>query len=295
MSTLFSNGCSFTVGHELKDISRVDRFSNIVAKELGLFDWNEAKVGGSNSRIYRTTINSILGGKTYTEIRKGVKVKESRFKNGAVITHASNRLATGEKKPTLAVIVWTGMNRMEHLDGCKENTAYRGGFPYHWKNVNWKKFEFDKKTLLPTLKSEVVWSPWSHPSFQKKGEDFMKMRNMLWCLRDTINNMLAVKYFLEAQQIPQLHYVFSSQHYKPLLYLLDTKVYEAANIMWDSLDLNKQQVLEELPFLKEEGFLEMTQRLSLPIGRKGHPLEEAHEHMAGRILKDYDKINKQNN
>ena len=84
-------------------------------------------------------------------------------------------------------------------------------------------------------------------------------------------------------------------HIKPLLYLLDTKVYEAANVMWEALDLNKEEVLRELPFLKEEGFLEMAQRLNLPIGAKGHPLEEAHEIMAGRILEDYDKINTQNN
>ena len=69
----------------------------------------------------------------------------------------------------------------------------------------------------------------------------------------------------------------------------------AANILWDSLDLNKEQVLQERPFLTGEGFLEMAQRLSLPIGAKGHPLEEAHEIMAGRILEDYDKINTQNN
>ena len=295
MSTLFSNGCSFVVGHELKDVSRVDRFSNIVAKQLGLFDWNEAKVGGSNSRIYRTTINSILKKQTYTEIRKNVRVKDMNFKNGAVVTVADNRLATGEEKPTLAVIVWTGINRIEHFGACAENTVYNGKFPYHWKNGTWKSFAFDRKTLLPTLKSEVSWSPWSHPSFREIGTNYMKSRNILWCLKDTINNMLAVKYFLESQEIPQLHYVFSSRHYKPLLYLLDTKVYEAANVMWEALDLNKEEVLRELPFLKQEGFLEMAQRLNLPIGAKGHPLEEAHEIMAGRILEDYDKINTQNN
>ena len=62
---LFTNGCSFVVGHELKDLTRIDRFSNLVAKHFGWFDWNEGKVGAGNGRIMRTTINSILQNNVY--------------------------------------------------------------------------------------------------------------------------------------------------------------------------------------------------------------------------------------
>ena len=46
MSNLLTLGCSYAVGHEVDP--RVNRFSNLVAKENGMLDWNEAKVGGSN-------------------------------------------------------------------------------------------------------------------------------------------------------------------------------------------------------------------------------------------------------
>lgn len=292
MSVLFTNGCSFTVGHELKDPSRVDRWSNLVARELGMFDCNEAKIGGSNQRIQRTTINAILQGVNYIEKRKDVRIKSKTYKNNAKVDFLDNRFEVGREKPALAVIMWTGVNRWEHLNGAREHSIYKGAFPYHWQNVNWNEMTYDKKTLLPSLKSEVKWDPWVHPSFRKAGTEFMMMRNLVWALKDTINNMLAVKYFLQAQDIPQMHYVWHKQHYWTILEALNTEVWEAANVLWPALDLNKEQVLKELPFLKEEGFFEMCKKNGYPLGKLGHPLEEGHKAMAERVLKDYEALQK---
>ncbi len=100
------------------------------------------------------------------------------------------------------------------------------------------------------------------------------------------------KDFLQAQGIPQLHYTWNKGHYSTILEALNIDTWEAANIMWRSLDLDKKQVLEELPFLNEDGFFETTRKGGHPVGRLGHPLEEAHEAMAKRILKDYEALKK---
>lgn len=292
MSILFTNGCSFAVGHELKDTSRVARWSNLVAKELGMFDCNEGKIGGSNQRIQRTTINAILGGVNYVEKRKQVTIKSKKYPNGAIVDFADNRFEVGREKPALAIIMWTGVNRWEHLNGARDNPAYKGRFPYHWQNVNWNEMKYDPKTLLPGINSEVKYDPWVSPEFRKYGRDFMLTRNLLWCLKDTINCMLSVKYFLQAQGIPQLHYTWNKMHYSTILEVLNTETWEAANIMWRSLDLDKKQVLKELPFLNEDGFFETTRKGGFPLGKLGHPLEEGHAAMAERILKDYEALKK---
>ena len=292
MSSLFTNGCSFVVGHELADVTRKDRWSNLVARELGLFDWNEAKIGGSNQRVQRTTINAILNRTNYVEKRKEVRLKTKTFNNGAEVTFADNRYAVGKEKPQLAVIMWTGINRWEHLNAARDNPVYGGTFPWHWQNVNWNEMRYDPKTLIPALDSEVKWDPWISENFRKAGSDFMMTRNLIWCLKDTINNMLAVKYFLQAQGIPQLHYTWNRNHYWTILEALNTEVWEAANVLWQCVDLKKDQVLEELPFLKEDGFYETTKKGGHPLGKLGHPLEGGHKAMAERILKDYEALKK---
>ena len=98
--------------------------------------------------------------------------------------------------------------------------------------------------------------------------------------------MLAVKYLLDAKGINQLHYLFSHGQYRPLLPILDWEIYEQNNFWWDSLDLNRKQIVEELPFLESEGFYDMCLRQNLKIGKRDHPLEEAHRQMAVRIISD---------
>ena len=57
-------------------------------------------------------------------------------------------------------------------------------------------------------------------------------------------------------------------------------------LMKTSLDLNRKQIVEELHFLESEGFYDMCLRQNLEIGKRDHPLEEAHRQMAVRIISD---------
>ena len=72
--------------------------------------------------------------------------------------------------------------------------------------------------------------------------------------------MLATKYFLQANNVPSLHYLMSSGNIQPLLYLLDEPTWEGTNVLWESLDLNRKQIVEELPFLESDGFYEITKK-----------------------------------
>ena len=83
---IYWNGCSFVKGYEL-----IEKKSNFVNKVSAHFDqsWvNDAKVGGSNDRIYRTTIEYCL-----------------------------------KNKPDLVIIMWSGINRQEYL--VREKNIYR--------------------------------------------------------------------------------------------------------------------------------------------------------------------------
>ena len=51
------------------------------------------------------------------------------------------------------------------------------------------------KHLTIDSSSQCTWDPWSPEHVKKAGTDYMKIRNMVWAFRETINNMLAVKYF----------------------------------------------------------------------------------------------------
>ena len=77
---IYWNGCSFVRGMEIKVRPR-DVFANIVSKEFGQSWWDNAKVGGSNDRIWRTTLDDCI-----------------------------------RTKPDLVIIVWSGLNRWEFLD-----------------------------------------------------------------------------------------------------------------------------------------------------------------------------------
>ena len=77
---IYWNGCSFVRGMEIQNRPE-DIFADIVSKEFGQKYWDNAKVGGSNDRICRTTVDDM--------IRTPAK---------------------------LAIIVWSGPNRFEYLD-----------------------------------------------------------------------------------------------------------------------------------------------------------------------------------
>ena len=117
-----------------------------------------------------------------------------------------------------------------------------------------------------------------------------RVRNAHFNLRLSIGHMLSVKYFLQSQGINQLHYLFSHGQYRPLLPVLDWDTWENTNNWWASQDLNREQLVAELPVLESEGFYDMCKRHKVPFGPKDHPLEEGNKLMAERIIKDiYDK------
>lgn len=255
---IYFNGCSFVNGFELKNKFK-DRFSNLVCEELGQEEDNDAKVGGSNCRIWRTTMNHCL-----------------------------------TNKYDCAIIVWTGVNRMEYLQ-AGENKSGNIFKPSNdiqvprWRATNWKTYALRHAHGDQIDKSKT--NLFKHPD-QTDHEylilnGFMKeLRHIRWNLKYTISYMLATKYFLESLDIPYLFYTFSSGQYKPFLYLLDEDYLEAANNYWQSLELSKKQVVKELPCLLEDGFYDMAQKAKLPFGEKDHPLEAAHRMMADRIVKD---------
>lgn len=77
---IYWNGCSFVRGMEVKNRPD-DIFANIVSKHFNQAWYDTAKIGGSNDRIWRTTMDEM--------IRNPVN---------------------------LAIIVWSGFNRFEFLD-----------------------------------------------------------------------------------------------------------------------------------------------------------------------------------
>jgi hypothetical protein len=56
---IYWNGCSFVVGSEVKERPR-DTFAGLVGKHFMTPWWQNAKVGGSNDRIWRTTMDDMI-------------------------------------------------------------------------------------------------------------------------------------------------------------------------------------------------------------------------------------------
>ena len=74
------------------------------------------------------------------------------------------------------------------------------------------------------------------------------------------------------------------------LHTLDETYYEATNIVWQEFAPTRQQWLDLIPELKGEDFYTLCQRHKVAFGVKDHPLEDGHQLMADRIIKDiYDK------
>lgn len=306
MSILFA-GCSFTNGMELPD-KKVQRFSALVAKEFGVHEWNEAKVGAGNDYIQRVVTNAIVGNKKYysvdpSKVKTDVSVwttsPEPVDKNDKGTGWLINQMGYDTEKgrysqvkqqqrevekigtPNLVVCMWSGINRHETLRKSKVTNDWS------WTIGTWGAYLLDPKTLK-ALKGSKPYVDRQHPVIDRRYlEGYMeRVRNAHFSLRLTIGNMLAVKYLLDAKGINQLHYLFSHGQYRPLLPILDWEIYEQNNFWWDSLDLNRKQIVEELPFLESEGFYDMCLRQNLKIGKRDHPLEEAHRQMAVRIISD---------
>jgi len=258
---IYFNGCSFVKGYEMED-NKIDCFPALIAHKLNTGFYNHAKVGGGNERIQRTTQNYILMDK-----------KPETFNKGGYLMEIEHKCKTD-----LVIIMWTGMNRLETMEGTR------------WRTANWKTFRLDvANDYLPTIDSNLTEENAKDEKYYLYLNGYVKTLSARYNLKKSISNMLATKYFLEAKNIPYLFYTFSSKHFTPLLHLLDEEYSEYTNIGWSSYEMSKKEVLRELPFLKEDGFLEITKKAKLPLGSKDHPLEEAHINMANIILGDIKK------
>jgi len=300
---------------ELQD-KKITRFSNLVSREFGIHEWNEGKVGAGNDYIQRTVFNAVLQNKKYWSTnpqlisakkfeRKAEPVDRNinsytadmhqyfgspaRLKGGDGVSRHSVYLQQINKQrevdragtPDLVVCMWSGMNRHETLRKSKVTDDWS------WTIGTWAEHYLDPKTLK-AAKGSKPYVDTQHNYYDRKAIELymMNVRNAFFSLKLTIGHMLAVKYFLQAKGIHQLHYLFSHGQYRPLLPILDWKTYEQNNFWWDTFDLNREQAEEELPVLKSEGFYDMCLRRGLKIGQKDHPLEDAHAAMAQRIIKD---------
>ena len=82
------------------DARDVDAFPSLVALDLDQEFYNHAKIGGTNERIQRTTQNYILMDK-----------KPETFNKGGYLMELEHKCKTD-----LAIIMWTGMNRLETME-----------------------------------------------------------------------------------------------------------------------------------------------------------------------------------
>lgn len=254
---IYFNGCSFTNGFELEDKFNT-RFSSLICKHFDIAEDNDAKVGGSNDRIWRTTMNHCL-----------------------------------TKKYDLVVIMWTGINRVEYLQ-TGENFGGNIHKPKEtidkprWRATNWANHVLAHQSLEIDKKETNLFKhqDQSDGHFHYLNGYMKEVRNVRMNLKYSISYMLSTKYFLESIGTPYLFYTFSAGQYKPFLYLLDEEYLESANNYWDSVELSKKQVVKKLPFLLEDGFYDIVKKAKLPIGEKDHPLEEGHRLMADIIIED---------
>jgi hypothetical protein len=277
-------------GMELQN-KKINRFSNLVAREFGVHDWNVAKIGAGNDFLQRTVYNSVLRNERwYSIVPEHVETRNHKYpseKNGVPTVGKYEQHITRDKafdrtgRFNLVVCMWSGINRVETLR--QSNITQDWG----WTINTWSKFFLDPKTLKAAHESKAYIDRQLEVGEEKIIAGYMKrVRNAHFNLRLSIGHMLSVKYFLQSQGINQLHYLFSHGQYRPLLPILDWETWENTNNWWASQDLNREQIVAELPFLESEGFYDMCTRSKHAIGVKDHPLEEGHKAMAERIIKD---------
>ena len=242
---IYWNGCSFVQGMELNR-SKQDCFTNLVSEHFNADWFRNSKIGGSNDRIWRVSMEDALVG----------------------------------RKPKLAVIVWSGINRLEYLNDANL-----------WRQVGFTSFVFDKVKYKTLDISKIYY----HPDMTNKQYNGFKnyvlhSRTMKYNLINSINYMISLRHFYNSQGIPHLFYMMSNGQIDPGLKYLDENREEAANIQWSPANRMKlKDYLKEIPELTSEGIYDMTKG-KVPYGPKDHPLEEGHQLIADRIIKDiYEK------
>ena len=187
------------------------------------------------------------------------------------------------EKPKAVVLMWSGMNRHEYLVHVRNK--------WLWKNGTWKPgYGFDMKTRRCTPDSNMSKNVDVPEKQYMYMNGYMKeLRNAVWNYRYTIGYMLSIKYMCKAMDIPLFNYTFSRTQYVENLDTLDWVLWDSTSGEEALADLSSDEVLEELPFLTEPGFYDYCALHNLKIGPRDHPLEEAHEWMADKIIKDMKK------
>jgi len=128
MKVLYSIGDSVTWGAEL--IDKKNRFSTIVANELGYMDFNCASSGISNDRIVRNTIRDI-----------------SKFVNGKKISN--EEIGSIKATELFALIQFTAPTRFDYFDG---DVFVPERF---WDNDKWGWKDFEKITSNPYVVNQT--------------------------------------------------------------------------------------------------------------------------------------------
>ena len=243
---IYWNGCSFVRGMEVD--KRKHKFAWSVSEHFNQECVNQAKVGGSNDRIWRTVVNDV--------------------------PHFF--------QPKLVIIMWSGINRMEYLDWAPLDRH-----EFVWRAANWANFKWNPKTGFIDKENSMITKNPTPNVIKKSLQDYMlHVRNMPYNLIYNLHYMYTTNIYLESLGYNVLNYTMSKTPYTYLPDYLNKEWREGANFVWETPQLNKEAWFEKLPFLKEEGFYDMCKKAKVPFGPKDHPLEEGHALMHDRIIKD---------
>lgn len=243
---IYWNGCSFVRGMEVD--KRKHKFAWSVSEHFNQECVNQAKVGGSNDRIWRTVVNDV--------------------------PHFF--------QPKLVIIMWSGINRMEYLDWAPLDRH-----EFVWRAANWANFKWNPKTGFIDKENSMITKNPAPNVIKKSLQDYMlHVRNMPYNLIYNLHYMYTTNVYLESLGYNVLNYTMSKTPYTYLPDYLNKEWREGANFVWETPQLNKKAWFEKLPFLKEEGFYDMCKKAKVPFGPKDHPLEEGHALMHDRIIKD---------
>ena len=244
---IYYNGDSFTQGMELQDRFN-GCYTHLVAKHFDETWGRSSKIGGGNDRIVRVT---------------------------------STDMIQMPKKPKLAIILWSGPNRVEYLNSLNI-----------WRQVGHICFSFDRKQL-DIKRSDIYCHPdMTRDQFEGWKYYMRYCRSIKWNVHDMCMQMIYLRRLLNSEGIPHLYYFMSKGQIDCALDSLSEKRREGANIVWEQqYGMNRQDFEREIPELNDEGFYEMTKyRFKNKYGPMDHPLEEGHQAMADRIIQDiYDK------
>ena len=201
--------------------------------------------------------------------------------NDRILRVTSSDMLMMPKKPKLAIILWSGPNRQEYLSHLNI-----------WRQVGHIRFGFDKRQLN-IVKSEIYCHPDMTRDQYTGWKYYMRnCRNIKWNLHETLMQMIYLRKLLNSMNIPHLYYFMSKGQIDCALKSLNETKKEGANVVWEQrYNMTEKDFAREIPELYDEGFYEMTKfRLKNEYGPMDHPLEEGHQAMADKIIKDiYDK------